>query len=162
MAVTQDILQTYLSPTRVTLRLLADGRQEVRALIFVLLAGVLLFVAQSPFQAREAHINPEGPVEVRLYWSAIIWIFMMPLALYVLAALVWGISKLARRQITGYAVRFTLFWAVLASTPLALLVGMVAGFIGPGLELRIVGFIWCAVFAWFWVAGLIAADRTAS
>ena len=40
-----------------------------------------------------------------------------------------------------------------------LLMGLIAAFIGAGIQLQIVGFVWMAVFGWFWAAGLLNADR---
>ncbi|MFC4668430.1 YIP1 family protein [Seohaeicola nanhaiensis] len=162
MAVTSDISATYRGPGRVIGRLLDDGRQEGRALTFALVAGLLFFVAQSPYQAREAQLDPSGPLAVRLYWSAFFWVLIVPLAAYLLAAVFWVLARLTRRRISGYGIRLALFWALLASTPVALLAGMVAGFIGPGRQLDIVATLWVAVFVWFLVAGLVRAERAAA
>ncbi|MGB3243589.1 MAG: YIP1 family protein [Sulfitobacter sp.] len=161
MSITNDIMATYRGPGRVINRFMRQGRNEVRALLFVLIAGLLVFIASAPFQAREAQFDPEGPLAVRLYWSAFLWIFLFPLLLYGFAALVWLVSKLARRQVTGYAVRLTLFWAILASSPVFLFLGLVAGMIGPGIQLQLVALVWLAVFGWFWFGGLIAAEQAA-
>ncbi|AXI46596.1 YIP1 family protein [Sulfitobacter sp. SK012] len=158
MALTSDILATYRGPGRVMARFISQGRNEVRALIFLLLAGLLIFIASAPYQAREAQLDPEGPLAVRLYWSAFLWIFLMPLILYAFAAMIWALSKIARRQITGYEIRMTLFWSLLASTPVLLLLGIVAGFIGPSIQLQAVGIVWLCVFGWFWASGLLAAE----
>lgn len=162
MGLTQDIVATYRGPGRVAQRLLAQGRNEVRALIFVTLAGFLIFVASAPFQAREAQLNPEGPLSVRLYWSAFLWIFIMPLLLYLLAMVIWAVSRVARRSVSGFDIRLTLFWALLASTPVLLLLGLVAGFIGPSIQLQAMAIIWVCVFAWFWISGLLTAGRMAN
>lgn len=159
MSITDDIMATYRGPGRVIERFMRQGRNEVRALLFVLIGGLLVFIASAPFQAREAQIDPDGPLAVRLYWSAFLWIFLLPLMMYGFAAVVWMMSKLARKRITGYAARLTLFWALLASTPVLLLLGLVAGMIGPGAQLNVVVVIWLAVFGWFWLGGLIAAER---
>lgn len=158
MALTGDILATYRGPARVMRRFLAQGRNEVRNLLFLMIACLLIFIASAPFQAREAQIDPTGPLEVRLYWSAFLWIFIMPLLVYGFSALVWALARVARRNITGHEIRLTLFWALLASTPLILLTGLVAGFIGPGLQLQLIGLIWLLVFGVFWASGLIAAE----
>lgn len=162
MALTQDIVATYRSPGRVFERFLEQGRNEVRALVFVLVAGLLIFVAQAPYQARAAELNPEGPLAVRLYWAALMWVFILPLILYLFAALVRGVLWISRRGISGYAVRLTLFWALLASTPVILLMGLVAGLIGPGAQMQLVTLLWLAVFLWFWIKGLVTADRMAT
>lgn len=158
MALTQDIIATYKGPKRVVARFLAQGRNEVRALLFVLIAGVLMFVAVAPYQAREAQLDPDIPLEARLYWSAFFYILILPIFIYLFALIIWGLARIARRQITGYEIRFTLIWALLASTPIMLLMGLTAGFIGPGIQLQLLGLIWVLVFGWFWVSGLLSAD----
>ena len=159
MAVTSDIVATYRGPGTVMSGLLAQGRNGVRVLMFALMTGLLIFVALSPYQARAAHLDPEGPLSVRQYWSAFFWIFLMPLLLYAFAAMVWVISRVAGQQLTGYAVRLTLVWSLLASAPILLLLGLALGFIGPGVQAQIVGAVWLIVFFWFWVSGLFAAQR---
>jgi hypothetical protein len=96
----------------------------------------------------------------RLYWSGFFWIFLWPLILYAVSGLVFLLARLARQPLSGFDVRMTLFWAYLASIPLILLVGMTAGFIGPGPQLQVLGFAWLAVFFWFWISGLIAARKS--
>ena len=160
MSLTNDIVATYKGPGRVIERFMRQGRNEVRALLFVLIAGLLVFIASAPYQAREAELNPDGPLAVRLYWSAFLWMFLLPLLLYLFAAIVWLLSKVAQRGLTGYGARLSLFWALLASTPVMLLLGLVAGMIGPGVQLQLVGILWLGVFLWFWLSGLLAAERT--
>lgn len=162
MALTQDIIATYRGPSRVMGRFLDQGRNEVRALLFLLIAGLMIFIATSPFQARQAQIDPEGPLAVRLYWSAFLWIFIMPLLMYFFAAMIWVISRVARVRVTGSDIRLTLFWSLLATTPVMLLLGLVAGLIGPGIQLQIVAIIWLCVFAWFWISGLLTAQGRAA
>lgn len=82
----------------------------------------------------------------------------MPLLMYVFAAMVWVISRVARARVTGSDIRLTLFWSLLATTPVMLLLGLVAGLIGPGIQLQIVAIIWLCVFAWFWISGLLTAQ----
>jgi hypothetical protein len=158
MSLTQDIFATYKGPGRVVARFLKQGRNEVRALLFLLIAGALMFVASAPFQAREAQVDPDIPLQARLYWSAFLFIFIVPLLVYLFAALVWALAWVARRNVTGFEIRFTLVWALLAVTPVSLLLGITAALIGPGIQLQAVGFIWLAVFVWFWTAGLLRAD----
>ena len=157
MALTGDIAATYRGPGRVVRRLLSMGRREDRALVFLLLACLLMFVAQTPYQARLAHLDPDVPLSARLYWSALLWIFFLPLFSYLLAALTWLASRLARAGVSGYAIRLSLFWALMATSPVALLAGLVAGFIGPGPGLQLVGAVWFGLFLWFWIAGMRGA-----
>lgn len=158
MALTQDIFATYRGPGRIMARFLGQGRNEVRALLFALIAGVLMFVAVTPYQAREAQLDPEVPLQARMYWSAFFYILIVPILIYLVAALVWVLARIARRGITGYHIRFTLIWALLAATPVTLVLGLVAGFVGPGPALQITGLIWVAIFGWFWASGLLQAE----
>ena len=151
-------MATYKGPGRVVERFLSQGRNEVRALLFLLIAGMLMFVASTPFQAREAQLDPEVPLAARLYWSGFFYVFLLPILVYVFAIVIWGLARIARRQITGFEIRFTLIWALLAATPVALLLGLTAGMIGPGIQVKAVGVVWLAVFVWFWTAGLLRAD----
>ena len=154
MPVTADIAASYRGPGRVIDRLWAAGRREDRALMFALLASALIFVAQAPWQARLAHLEPDPPLEARLYWSALFLIFLLPFGLYVIAGISQAVLWLFGHKGGGYAARLALFWALLASTPVILLAGMVAGFIGPGPGLQAIGALWVAVFLWFWGTGL--------
>ena len=151
-------MATYKGPGRVVGRFLSQGRNEVRALLFLLIAGILMFVASTPFQAREAQLDPEVPLAARLYWSGFFYVFLLPILVYLFAIVIWGLARIARRQITGFEIRFTLIWALLAATPVALLLGLTAGMIGPGIQVKAVGAVWLAVFVWFWTAGLLRAD----
>jgi len=62
---------------------------------------------------------------------------------------------------TWFGARLALFWSLLASTPLILLHGLVAGFIGDGPVQMAVGLLWLAVFLWFWLSCLRRAERSA-
>ena len=86
----------------------------------------------------------------------------MPLVFYALALLAQLIVRAFGVVQAGFACRITLFWALLASTPLWLLTGLVAGFTGAGPGLTIVGIAALGAFVIFWVAGLsvILAQRS--
>jgi hypothetical protein len=86
------------------------------------------------------------------------WVFIAPLLFYMLALVSHGVARLARGHGTAYGARLALFWAFLAASPLILLHGLVAGFVGPGAGLQLVGIIWCGVFGWFWLSGLYEAE----
>jgi hypothetical protein len=158
MSVTTDIKASYRGPGRVVARLMGQGRREGFALNILLFACIVMFVAQAPYQSREAHFNPDVPLMARMYWSAFLWIFLVPLLLYGFAAMVFGLARLAGRNITGYGIRLSLFWALLASSPVVLFLGLIAAFIGPSAGLQLVGMIWLLNVLWFWIAGMRAAE----
>lgn len=169
----------YRRPRQVVRGLMAMGQREDRALFFLLLGCALMFVAQWPRLARQANEQPEIGEEVcasantpaemcdavseamrALVGSALMgWVFVVPLALYVIAGLTRLIARLIGGKGTWYSARLALFWALLASVPMWLLSGMVAGFIGPGLQLSLTSGIASAVFLLFWIIGLTETER---
>lgn len=158
MSALTDIAATYRGPGRVVRRLLGRGQREDRALAMLMSACALVFVAQWPRLAREAHLSGEE-LNPMLGGSLLAWIIIMPLVLYLLAALAHICARLLGGRGSFYGARLALFWALLAAAPLVLLHGLVAGFIGPGPQLTVVGVLWCAVFLWFWISGMVAAER---
>lgn len=157
MSITRNIAATYRGPGRVVGRILAGGPREDRVLYFLIAACVVIFVAQTPYQSREAFYDDSVPLQARLYWSAFLWIFVFPLLMYAIAGVIWLFSRALPRAPSGYRIRVALFWALLASTPVILLLGLTAGFVGPGPALQGAALLWCVVFLWFWVAGTGAA-----
>ncbi|WP_170570371.1 YIP1 family protein [Ruegeria atlantica] len=160
MPLTSDIVATYRGPGRVVRRLLDLGEREDRALIFVMGFCVVAFVAQLPSLARRAHL--EGLELNMLMGGALLGtVIILPLFFYMLAFVSYGAARLVGGRGSAYGARLALFWALLSSTPLVLLNGLVAGFIGPGPALTFVGLIWLGVFIWFWLAGLKQTQRHA-
>lgn len=157
MAVTDDIVATYRGPGAVMRRLLTGERHEARALTYLVAALVVIYVAQWPGLSRAAHFEPDVPLVQRMVASFLAVLAMIP-AFYLLAALGHLAARLLGGQGDFFGARIALFWALLAVTPLMLLQGMVAGFIGPGVQATLVGVIVFAVFLWFWVSGLRVAE----
>lgn len=159
MAITRNISATYRGPGRVMRRLLALGAREDRALAYLMASCALVFIAQLPRLARQAHLTGED-LNMLMGATLMAWLFVAPLLLYVVAFAARGVGRVLGGQGTAYGARLALFWALLASSPLILLHGLVAGFIGPGVELQAVGLIWLLAFLWFWIGGSIAQERT--
>lgn len=158
MSVTADIVATYRGPGRVMQRLLAMGQREDRALALIMAACLIAFVAQMPGLAREAHLagtelNPL--LGSRLLGSVI----FAPLAFYGLAALSHIVARLFGGRGDWYGARLALFWALVAVSPLVLVQGLIAGFIGAGPLLTAFGVLGFAVFLWFWFSCLRQAER---
>ena len=161
MPVTTDIAATYKGPRAVMRRLLAMPQNEGRALAIVMAGCAVVFVGQWPRLAREAHLTDQA-LNPLLGGALLGWVFMMPLVLYALAFLGHLVQRALGGRGTGYSSRLALFWAFLATSPLMLLNGMVAGFVGPGPGLQLVGLVWIVVFLWFWLANLREAGWGAS
>lgn len=157
MAVTRDIAATYRGPQAVMRRLLAMGQREDRALAILMAGCVVMFIAQWPRLAREAYLT-EQELNPLLGGALLAWAFIAPLIFYGIAMISHWIAKVFGGRGTGFGARLALFWALLAASPLVLLHGLVAGFIGPGPGLTAVGAIWLAAFGAFWGLGLREAE----
>lgn len=160
MSIARDIVATYRGPGRVVARILATGPREDRALAYLMGACALMFIAQLPRLAREAHTSGQD-LNMLMGASLLGLVFIAPLLFYALGGLSHMLAKVVGGKGSFYTARMALFWALLAASPLILLHGLVAGFIGPGAQLTLVGFIWFVVFLWFWISGLIHAERAA-
>ncbi|MEM7632147.1 MAG: YIP1 family protein [Pseudomonadota bacterium] len=158
MSISRNIVATYRGPGAVIRRLLALGQREDRALAYVMGACALVFIAQLPRLAREAHLTGQE-LDMLMGGSLMAWIFIAPLLLYCIAFVARLVGRVVGGRGTPYGARLALFWALLASTPLLLLHGLTAGFIGPGIELQAVGLLWLCIFLWFWIGGSIAMER---
>ncbi|WP_282027397.1 YIP1 family protein [Ruegeria faecimaris] len=160
MPVTSDIVATYRGPGRVVSRLLDLGEREDRALVFVMAFCVVAFIAQLPRLSRQAHLE-DLELNMLLGGALLGTVIILPLFFYLLAFVSHGAARLFGGKGTAYGARLALFWALLSSTPLILLNGLVAGFIGPGTTMTTVGLVWFVVFLWFWFSGLRQAQRYA-
>lgn len=156
MPVTTDIIATYRKPRQVMARLLAMGPREDRALAILMGGCVLVFTSQMPKLAREAHVTGQD-LNMLLGGALFGWIFIAPLILYTVSWLTHLFIRLLSGKGDSYGARLALFWALLAASPLMLLNGLTAGFIGPSPALNLVGGIWLLVFLWFWISGLLQA-----
>ena len=159
MSVTWDILRTYRAPREVIRRRAGGAPSEARALVVLLAGCFLMFVAQLPAVSRAAFEAPDIPFEARMGGALVGWVFLMPLVLYLIAALSHMVAKLFGGAGSWYGARVALFWALLAATPLWLLAGLLQGFFGRGTEFEIVGALAVVVFLVFWVVGLIEVER---
>ena len=159
MAITSDIVATWRAPRAMIRQMLAAGADEGRAIAVLMGALALVFVAQTPRLAREAHLDPSVPLDARMGVTLFSLVFMAPLLFYGVAA----ISHLAARAIGGkggwFGARLALFWALLCTVPLMLLQGLVAGMIGPGPAATAVGLAVALAFVWIWINMLIEVER---
>ena len=61
------------------------------------------------------------------------------------------VAKVFGGQGDWYGARLALFWALLATTPMALLYGLMAGFLGPVAGAGLVGIFWLLSFFIIWI-----------
>ncbi len=159
MSVTSDIVATYRGPGAVIRRWLSGGQREDRALAILMAACLVVFVSQWPPLARQAHFAGQE-LNPLLGGALLAWLVLAPLIFYGLAAATHLLARLLGGQGTFFGARMALFWALLAASPLFLLNGLLAGFVGEGAGPRIVEFLSFLIFLWFWFSGLREAERT--
>ncbi|MDG1519358.1 MAG: hypothetical protein P8Q57_02725 [Yoonia sp.] len=155
MAVTTDIVRTWRGPRAVMRDLLAQGQREDRALAYLMAACIIIFIAQWPRLSRLAagfeNTSGEAPELSQLMaYEFMGWLIVWPLMFYVIALVAYVIAKILRGHGTAYGARLALFWTLLATTPMALLYGLMAGFLGPSPGTNFVGAVWLIAFAVIW------------
>lgn len=136
---------------------LADGPREDRALAYLMFACLLIFVAQWPRLARQAELD-DIALQPLIGGALLGWLFVAPLALYLIAAVIRLIAGVFGGRGSGYSARLALFWSLLATSPLWLLYGLTAGLIGDGPALTLVGILTLVGFLAIWVSCLIEAE----
>ena len=159
MAVTPDMLRSWRDPRGVIRAKLANGVREDRALATLMGACALIFVGQWPRLSREAFLDPSIPLEARMVGALMGVVFLLPLMLYGLAAISHLVARMFGGKGSWFSARMALFWALLSVSPLMLLNGLVAGFLGQGAALTVVGVVVAAGFIYLWINMLIEAER---
>lgn len=157
MSVVADILASYRAPRSVFRRRAGDTPREDRALVVLMAACLLVFVAQWPRLQREAFLTGQE-FEPMIGGALFAWLFIVPLAAYLLGTVSHLVARLLGGKGTGYSARFALFWALLCAAPLWLLWGLVAGFIGAGAALSLTGLVALGAFVVFWALNLYEAE----
>lgn len=160
MPISRDIARAYVKPRQVMADRLAAGQREDRALAYLMGACVLIFVAQWPRLRREAFLDPSINFEATMAGTLMAWIIVAPLLFYGIAAALHVSTRVFRGQGTWFTTRLALFWSLLALSPLMLLHGLTAGFIGPSPALSLVSALVLAGFLWLVGNAMIAAEKT--
>ena len=158
MSVLGDIVAAYRTPAGVFRRRLGEVPREDRALAILMAGCLMVFVAQWPRLQRVALETGED-FQPLIGGALFAWLFVMPLVAYALGTLTHLIARALGGHGSAYAARFALFWALLVASPLWLLSGLVAGFIGDGPQLALVGAVALGAFLVHWSLNLWAAER---
>lgn len=165
MSVTLDMLRAWRAPRTVMRRLLDQGRREDRALAIVMAACFIIFVAQWPRLSRIAagFDLPAGatPPELSqlIAYEFLGWLMVWPLMFYVLAGAFHVVAKAFGGKGSFYSARLALFWSLLATTPIALLYGLCAGFLGPVSSTQLVGIVWMGALLVIFGASFYEAEQ---
>ncbi|MCB5197997.1 Yip1 domain-containing protein [Loktanella sp. DSM 29012] len=165
MAVSTNIMRAWRRPRQVMRELLDQGKREDRAIAYLFVFCILVFIAQWPRLSRRAagfELAPGAePPELSqlMTYELFAWLMVWPLVLYGLAALSHLVARLFGGQGSFYSARLALFWSLLASVPLLLLYGLMAGFLGPAAGTQLVGAVWLLIFGYIWLQSLREAEK---
>ncbi len=159
MGVASDILRAYRAPRAVFADRLT-GARENRALVILMVASLLIFMAQLPSAQRGAFYAPDVPFEARMTAALFRSLFIGPLFFYTLAWISQLVARAVGRKVSGLAMRFALFWALLVASPLWLFWGLIEGFSGTGPQASLVGSVALLAFLVHWTMNLSVALRT--
>jgi hypothetical protein len=158
MALVSDIVESWRAPRRVLRSHLARPKSEAFLFTFLFTLLLLAFVAQWPVAARMVYLQPEVPMEQRMFAAGLGLLATIPLW-YGVAAL----SRLVARALGGtgtwYSARLALFWALVTITPGMLLMGTVISFLGQGPQANGLGALIAAVFLMFWIIMLHETEK---
>ena len=157
MPLVADIARTYRTPREaVAGRLRAEPRED-RALAVLIGACGLMFIAQWPRLVRDAGAGQGPGLDATLAGALMGWLFLAPLAFYIVAGLVHLLMRASGAGGSAYGARVATFWALLSAAPLWLLQGLVLGAGLPTLAADVVGTAAIIAFLLIWVAGLQAS-----
>ena len=156
MPVTNNILRTWRGPRRVMRDLLAAGQREDRAIAYLMAGCLFVFVAQWPRLARVAATGQDASTDFDMLVGTtfVVWLMLMPLVFYGIAALSHIIARLFGGRGSWFGARLALFWTLLATAPLMLFYGLLAGLNGPVPSTDLVGILWLGAFALIWLQSL--------
>ena len=164
MSISNDVLRAWIRPRAVMRRLLDSGEKENRALAILMAGCLLIFVAQWPRLVRLSEgIDLPAGAEVQelsqlIAYSLVSWLIVWPLIFYIAAGITRILARLFKGKGTGFGARLALFWAVLASSPAALLYGLLAGFNGGTPGTQAMGVVWLVGFVWIGIQSLREAE----
>lgn len=153
MALTGDIAQSYRHPRQVLRKRLAGPVREDRALVTVMLACALIFLAQWPRLARQAALE-NIDLQPLIGANLLALVFIAPLIFYALAGLEWLIARGFGGKSSAYEARMALFWALLVATPPWLVMGLIDGLAGAGALRSFAGLVTLITFLLVWGAGI--------
>ncbi|QHQ34812.1 hypothetical protein [Algicella marina] len=158
----QTIVEAYRDVPGDFARRSAHPPGEPRLLVYAFVAGLAGFVSGLPGTLAEARagIAETGEGEVSAYLIAAFFgaVFIFPLFLYGLAALVRVISRMFGGTGTGPGTRHAVFWGVLLALPLGIL-GALAGPWLAGVHLWLLNGILYLGFLWLLSGTVLVAEN---
>ena len=159
MSTASAIFKSYRAPRAVARSFRDAGADEGTGLGWLFGACILFFIAQLPELSRVAHLSDgETPLFGLALGTFFGTLLLAPIIFYVLATLTHYVAKLFGAKGVPTDARLAMFWGLLASSPLVLLQGVLAGFMGPGTGASLLALLAFGAFMWVWLNGLIELE----
>ena len=156
MPVAVEIFRAYFEPRCSARRMLLRTDSEGKAFALVFTGCVLLFLAQLPDLVRPGASSGTQPSLTALATARVIGALLLaPLVFYATAGISGLIARLLGRSISWRHARVSLFWAVLAVSPAAMLSALAGNFLVGGTLVSTFPWILMALFLLFWTCGLV-------
>lgn len=156
MPVAVEIFRAYFEPRCSARRMLLRTDSEGKAFALVFTGCVFLFLAQLPdLVGPGASSGPRPPLTALATARVIGALLLAPLVFYATAGISGLIARLLGRSISWRHARVSLFWAVLAVSPAAMLSALTRNFLGGGILVNSFPWILMTLFLLFWMCGLV-------
>ncbi len=159
MPVSRDIGKMYRRPRHVVRALYDMGPREDRAIAWLMIGCFLVFLSRLPALQRAA-IQDGADFQQDTIYAFFALMMIAPLLFYVVATVLYLLTRAVRSGADAYGARLSVFWGWLSAAPLALFYGLLVGLNGldhPGTTL--IGALWLAVLVWFWGSGLVETSQ---
>ena len=156
MPVAVEIIRAYFEPRCSARRMLRRTDSEGKAFALVFTGCVFLFLAQLPDLVGPGASSGTQPSLIALATARVIGALLLaPLVFYAAAGVSGLIARLLGRSISWRHARVSLFWAVLAVSPAAMLSALAGSFLGASVLVNTIPWILMALFLLFWTCGLV-------
>ena len=156
MPVAVEIFRAYFEPRCSARRMLLRTDSEGKAFALVFAGCIFLFLAQLAELVKPGASSGMHPSLTALATARLIGALLLaPLVFYAVAGISGLIARLLGRSIGWRHARVSLFWAVLAVSPAAMLSAIADGFLGGGILVNTFPWILMTLFLLFWTCGLV-------
>ena len=155
MSALADIVAFHLRPRFVARKRLTETVSEGQAFCYLILACLLLFFIQLPemlcFVANgESHLPFDAVASAQLIGALV----FAPLFFYFLSAVAGLAIRVTNRRLAWRDSRVALFWALLASVPSMMVLGLVRVLTQSAIILWPLSALTGMIFLLFWASGL--------
>ena len=156
MPVAAEVFRAYFEPRRSARRMLTRTDSEGKAFALVFTGCVILFLAQlADLVGLRAPAGMQPSLTALAAARVIGALLLAPLVFYAVAGVSGFVFRLLGRSIDWRHARVSLFWAVLAVSPTAMLLALARNLLGGSILVDSFPWLLMALFLLFWTCGLV-------